>query len=160
MRTYKERKQPKERRQYGKLEKKKDLMKRLGKIKKQNADIRNAQEEIRNKTGQEYFFGYHSVEKKNSDICKLDNPTAEELARMRIYIDSEIHRSEKKLEKHIPRPASTHIKFESDSETKEDLFDFERSEATRRAFEEYIEQMKTKRKEVVKRIEMLKRTAL
>lgn len=150
--VYKERKQPKDRLKYGKLEKKKELVKRLAKINKQRDDINKAKEEIRNKTGQEYFFGYYSVKKDNGCVYRTEDSSIDELKKMKVYIDSEIHRSEKKIEKCIPRPTNVHIKFESDNEANEDLFDFEKNEKMRQEFVEYINQLKEKRKEVLDRI--------
>lgn len=131
---------------------------RLARINKQQADIREAKEEMRNRTGQEYFFGYHSVQKGERGVYKTDDPTIEELYRTKVYIDSEIHRCEKRMERYIPRPTNVHVKFESDSGESEELFDFDRNERMRREFGEYIEQLISKRSEVVRRMDEMRGT--
>ncbi|CAD27100.2 hypothetical protein [Encephalitozoon cuniculi GB-M1] len=154
--VYKERTQPKDRRKYGKLEKKKDLVKRLAKINKQKDEIRKAKEEIRHKSGQEYFFGYHSVKKDGSSIYRVDEPTIEELAKMKIYIDNEIQRCRKKLERYAPMPCGTHIKFEEDSlEKNEADMRFGQKEEIREEFERYMEELIVKRREVLERMNEL-----
>ncbi|ADM12270.1 uncharacterized protein Eint_091420 [Encephalitozoon intestinalis ATCC 50506] len=154
---YRERRQPKNRRMYGRLEKKKDLVKRLSKIGKQKEEIRRAKEEIKNKSGQEYFFGYYSVERNGANIYKIDRPTLEELRKMKAYVDNEIQRSRMKLERYIPRPCGTHIKFEEDSSSKNDTdIGFEHNEETRKEFEKYLEDLIGKRREIQERIDELK----
>lgn len=153
---YKERTQPKSRRKYGKLEKKKDLVKRLAKINKQKDEIKKAREEIRNKSGQEYFFGYHSVRKDGCSVYRVDKPTLEELGKIKAYIDNEIQRSKMKLEKYIPTPSGTHIRFEEDGSEKDTEIVFGKNEEIRKEFERYMEELVMKRKEVLEKMDKLK----
>lgn len=154
---YKQRAQPKSRRKYGELERKRDLVKRLAKINKQKEDIKKAKEEIRNKSGQEYFFGYHSLKRDGSGIHRVDDPTIDELVKIKAYIDNEIQRSVRRLEKYVPRPRGTHIKFEEDSEERGEMdLGLGQNEETRREFERYVSDLAEKRKEVVRRIDELR----
>jgi U3 small nucleolar RNA-associated protein 11 len=152
-RTYRTRKQVEHRKQYGRVEKRKELVARLAKIKEQKKEIRAAKEEIRNKSGQEYFFAYNSLRKENGKVCRVELPSADELRKTRVYIDSEITRYERKMQGFMARPLNKHIRFDGEETPNEDLFDYERGEKERAECRGYIDALRCKRAEVCRMLE-------
>ncbi|KAH9412011.1 hypothetical protein HK407_02g04590 [Ordospora pajunii] len=155
--VYQERKQPKTRQKYGKLEKKKDLVKRLAKINKQKEEVQKAKEQIKNMSGQEYFFGYHSVHMDGKKACKVLEPTVDELRRMKVYIDNEIQRCEKKIEMYIPKHAGARISLdeESESDSSGSRCVFGQNEEIRNELKKYVDELALRREEVVENINRL-----
>ncbi|TBU16978.1 hypothetical protein CWI40_021660 [Ordospora colligata] len=155
--TYQERKQPKSRLKYGKLEKKKDLKKRLVKINKYKEEVHKAKEQIQGMSGQEYFFGYHSVHMDGNKAYKTLDPTIDELRRMKAYIDNEIQRCEKKIEMYIPKHVGTRISLDEDSESSssDPQCVFGRNEEIRDELKKYVGELASKREEVMGKINAL-----
>jgi U3 small nucleolar RNA-associated protein 11 len=156
-RAYKVRKQVEHRRKYGRVERRKELIERLAKIKQQKREIKMAEEEIRNKSGQEYFFAYNSIQHEDGKVYKIEHPSVDELRRMKVYIDNEMARYERKMQKFMARPANEHIRFDGKEEARDELFDYDKNERERSECREYIDALKQKRAEVFVMLEDIRK---
>lgn len=129
---------------YGEPETRKDLMLRL---KNERADLEKRKvlaEQIKSKNKDEFHFAFHNISKnmvKNKKL-KLD-----ELKKTLKYVDNEIKRCERKMEATMDNFNDRHLIFDGAVKIKKSLAEPSRSE-----LKSYVEEMKSKRSEIVLKI--------
>ncbi|KAK6090033.1 hypothetical protein P3W45_000921 [Vairimorpha bombi] len=116
---YYERKQLKHRAKYGKLEKRKELITRLKKIKEHKSKIAEAKEEICNVTGKEYFFKYNSLKKVDGKVAVIEYDSKDELIKKKVFVDKEIIRVENKLKDFLMPIKNKRYAFDEDGTKRE-----------------------------------------
>lgn len=144
---------PKARRKYGRPETKKDALERLRREREVREMKTSMIRDIRFKNKDEFHFSFYSVDK---NMTRRTAVSQEELTRILRYIDSEILRCERILENAVrAKPNNRHIKFDVDEAVGEASEEPEIT-PTSNEYEEYIQDLMEKRKDVVGKLNKLK----
>jgi anthranilate/para-aminobenzoate synthase component I len=126
------------------------LIERLKNKKKNNLILKKAKEEIQNKTGKEYFFKYNSI--KNKEFLKKEKDAREDLEKKRIFVDKEICRVEKKLQKY-PCIKTKRKVFDEEGNVKEEEKIGEDNGGEREEYEKYLKELIETNKKIENELE-------
>lgn len=149
---------PKNRRNAEILERKEGALLRLKRLRERSEKIKKVEKDVFFQTGDEYFFKIYSTYTKNGKLYRKTKIDSKALKKDLLYINFEIKRSEKRLQKHLCEPEGVHIRFEDFTEkvhqqvAKDDLIDHRKTELERSTWTEYIKKLQTCKAEIHKRL--------
>lgn len=138
---------PETRRKYGAPESKKSMLLRQKKEREHREAKARMADDIRSKNRNEFHFSYHTVGK---NMVKRVGISLDELRKTLKYVDSEILRCERKLQSSLSPLTGKHTRL-LDSGAASTLAKIPSS----KEFEEYIETLKQKRREIVDKIDSI-----